>query len=168
MQQDLSVNVSTTIPLSRSLSKSAPRDPTVKPPPPKPQVKNRAEDDISVQPSTQVDDQCIGQADFAGSILLADSSTEKACPRSIYEDLPTEVLEVIVGHVVCQLGSTKSENSVPKVRNWNAVMRHPRRKNVTDLALVSDVWRRLIQERIFRHSKRRLDDVEPMNIDISF
>lgn len=152
MPTDLSVNVPAATPLSRSLSKLTPRDPTTKAPPPRPQVKNRAEDDILVQPSTQVDDQCVCQADDTGSLPIPDHSKEKNRKRSIYQDLPIEVLEVIVDHVVCQLGSTKSGTSGSPARNWNAIMRHPRRKNVGDLALVSNVWRQLIQERIFRHS----------------
>lgn len=142
-------------PIPRSLTISTPRALTVKPPPLKSRARNQTEDDISVQPLSQPDDQIIDTSDDPFLIPAAEPRKESQCPRSHLENLPPEILESIVGHVVGHLGSISSDasNAQNSVRNWNAIMRHPRRKKVADLALVSYTWRRLIQERVYRHSK---------------
>lgn len=147
-----------TTPIPRSLSKSTPRALTVKPPPFRSRAKNQTEDDISVQPLSQPDDQIISTIDDPFLIPPSEPRKEWQCPQSHLEMLPPEILEGIVGHVVGHLGSTTSDPSGSQhtVRNWNAIMRHPRRKKVADLALVSYTWRRLIQERVYRHSKMLL------------
>ena len=143
---DVSING----PITRSLSKSTPRDPSIKhPPPARAQVKDRAEDDISVQPPAQTLDQGPDHSDEP-TILPVDHTKESSC--SPIEKLPTEILEAVINYVGGHLGSagfSKSDAS----RNWNAILRHPRRKNISNLALVSSAWRRLVQERIFRHSR---------------
>ncbi|KAL9103474.1 MAG: hypothetical protein Q9163_001470 [Psora crenata] len=143
-------DVSLNMPSIRSLSKSTHRDPNVKhPSPPRAQVKDRAEDDISVQPPTQTSDQSAEHFDEL-TILPVGHTRESSC--SSIERLPTEILEAIISHVGGHLGSP-SYSKLEATRNWNALLRHPRRKNISDLALVSPVWRRLVQERIFRHIK---------------
>ena len=144
-----------TTPIPRSLTKSTPRALTVKPPPFRSRAKNQTEDDISVQPQSQPDDQILDTSDDPFFIPAPEPRQASPCPKSHLEDLPPEILEGIVGHVVGHLGSTTSDPSGSQhaIRNWNAIMRHPRRKKVADLALVSYTWRRLIQERVYRHSK---------------
>lgn len=153
-RNDRSFDIPTT-PIPRSLTKSTPRALTVKPPPLKSRVRNQTEDDISVQPQSQPDDQIIDNSEDPFLIPASEPRKESQFPKSHLENLPPEILEGIVGHVVGHLGSTTSDPSGSKhtVRNWNAIMRHPRRKKVADLALVSHTWRRLIQERVYRHSK---------------
>ena len=148
---DVTLNLPAAASITRSLSKSTPRDLSVKHPPPprRAQVKDRAEDDISVQPPTQTNDQ--GLDHFEGpTILPVDQTKESSC--SPIEELPAEILEAIISHVGGQLGSP-GFSRLETTRNWNVILRHPRRKNVSDLALVTSSWRRLVQERIFRHSK---------------
>ncbi len=147
-----------TTPIPRSLSKSTPRALTVKPPPHRSRAKHQTEDDISVQPLSQPDDQIIDTLDDPFLIPASEPRQEWQCSQSHLEMLPPEILEGIVGHVVGHLGSTTSDPSGSQhtVRNWNAIMRHPRRKKVADLALVSYTWRRLIQERVYRHSRTPL------------
>lgn len=144
-------------PISRSLSRSSPRALTVRPPPLRERAKNQTEDDISVQPHSQGGDRSV-EPDDPFLIPVAAPSKSSQYPRSKIDDLPLEILEGVVGHVVGHLGSTSSDpsNSLHTVRNWNAVMRHPRRKKVADLALVSSTWRKLIQERVYRHSEMLL------------
>lgn len=152
---DRSLTVPTT-PVSRSLSKSSPRALTVRPPPLRERARNQTEDDISVQPHSQADDQSVEPDDpFFIPVPAAAPSEPWQCPKSKLDDLPLEILEGIIGHVVGHLGSTISDSSdsLHTMRNWNAVMRHPRRKKVADLALVSSNWRKLIQERVYRHSE---------------
>ena len=144
-----------TTPIPRSLTKSTPRALTVKPPPFRSRAKNQTEDDISVQPLSQPEDQILDTSDDPFLIPPPASREVPPCPKSHLENLPPEILEGIVGYVVGHLGSTTSDPSGSQhaIRNWNAIMRHPRRKKVADLALVSCTWRRLIQERVYRHSK---------------
>ena len=142
--------------IDRSQCRSTPRTLTVKPlPTSKPRFKNQAEDDISVPSLSQADDQSIDTADDAFPIPVLKPRKDSEVPKPHIQDLPPEILEAIFGHVVGHLSSILSDPSDPQynVRNWNAAMRHPRRKNVADLALVSETWRKLIQERVYRHSK---------------
>lgn len=154
MLDDRPVNIPTT-PIDRSLCKSTPRALTVKPPPPsKVKVRNQTEDDISVQNLSQAYDRSVGIAEDPFITPAPELRKGSESPKSHLEDLPPEILEGIVGHAVGHLGSTSCDlsGSQHNVRNWNAIMRHPRRKKVADLALVSHTWRRLIQERVYRHS----------------
>ena len=64
-------------------------------------------------------------------------------------DLPLEIQEHIMDYLAGPLGSAVSSNAS---RNWNHAMRHPRRKQLTELALVSSSWKHMVQERVFRHS----------------
>ena len=148
---DVSINLPTATPITRSLSKSTPRDSSVKhPQPPRAQVKDRAEDDISVQPSTQINDQGVEHSEELPP-LPAGYTQESSC--SPIEQLPEEILEAIISNVGGQLGYTGTSTRIDRARNWNAILRHPRRKVVSDLALVCPRWRHLVQERVFRHSK---------------
>ena len=156
MLNERPLTIPTTPLIDRSQCRSTPRALTSKPSPAlKPRFKNQTEDDISVQSLSQTGDQCIETADDPFQIPALKPRKDSEPPKSHLQDLPPEILEEIFGHVVGHLGSTLSDpsDSQTNVRNWNVIMRHPRRKNVADLALVSDTWRRLIQERIYRHSK---------------
>ncbi len=157
------LSVPTTPFINRSQCRSTPRALTLKPPPlaSKSRFKNQTEDDISVQSLSQADDQIIDTADDSFLIPMSNPCKDTEIPRSHLQTLPPEILEAIIGHIVGHLGPTSSDLSGPpqNVRNWNAIMRHPRRKNVADLALVSHTWRRLIQERVYRHSEPLLSSV---------
>ena len=63
-------------------------------------------------------------------------------------DLPIEIQEHIIDYLAGPLGSATSTSAS---RNWNHAMRHPRRRQLTQLALVSPAWREMIQGRVFRH-----------------
>ena len=163
MLDDISLNVPAATPISRSLSKSTPRDPAIKfHSTPKTQPSCRTEDDISVQPHSQLDDQSIWPPEDVSTNSAATLQPSQI-PQTSIEDLPSEILELIVGYVVGHLGSASSVSTGSEnvVKNWNEIMRHPRRRNVADLALVSPTWRRLIQERLFRHSK---DTISPLRV----
>ena len=64
-------------------------------------------------------------------------------------DLPIEIQEHIMDYLAGPLGSASSSNAS---RNWNHAMRHPRRQQLTQLALVCPSWKVMVQERVFRHS----------------
>ncbi|KAK3940018.1 hypothetical protein QBC46DRAFT_137402 [Diplogelasinospora grovesii] len=65
-------------------------------------------------------------------------------------DLPAEIHECILDHLFGFRISTTSKSSITR---WGTALRHSRRKELSELALVSAVWRVLIQERLYRHTK---------------
>ena len=144
---DVTSNLPSSAPMLRSFSKSCLRDPSQKhPPPARAQVIDRAEDDISVQTTAQTSTEHIEET----PLVSQEPPSERSCPS--IEQLPAEILESIVGHLGGQLGLTGAKHA-SRYRDWTCILRHPRRKEITNLALISFTWRRLVQERIFRHSE---------------
>lgn len=70
--------------------------------------------------------------------------------RSRLGILPIEIQEIILDHVFGFRISGSSESSMV---GWSTALRHARRKEISELALVSRTWRELIQERLYRHIK---------------
>ena len=72
-------------------------------------------------------------------------------------NLPVEIHECILDHLFGVRLSASSRMSPSdmshSLRNWNTKLRHCRRREVSDLALVSKKWRVLIQDRLYRHIK---------------
>lgn len=67
-------------------------------------------------------------------------------------ELPAEIHECILDHLFGFRVSAASKSSVAR---WGTALRHPRRKELSELSLVSRAWRILIQERLYRHIKLR-------------
>ncbi|KAL8761238.1 MAG: hypothetical protein Q9184_002618 [Pyrenodesmia sp. 2 TL-2023] len=114
-------------------------------------IKHRPQDDIEVQSLLQGDDimrQDLGGAD---ADYLARLSLHTLSHSVHLADLPVEVQEGVIDNLAGQLTKTSAGPCGP--RNWSTAMRHPRRKQLSDLALVSKTWRGLIQERLYRHIK---------------
>lgn len=115
-------------------------------------LKHRPEDDISVPPSSQAESSL---AEDSTSRPAANTFTQAKHPNTTLDELPPEIQDAFIGHLSGSLhpaGSSSSfETNGP--RNWNMAMRHPRRKQLSDLALVTRVWRDLVQQRLYRHSK---------------
>lgn len=65
-------------------------------------------------------------------------------------DLPTEIHECVLDHL---FGFRVSATSKSSITRWGTALRHPRRKELSELSLVSGAWRILIQERLYRHIK---------------
>jgi hypothetical protein len=76
--------------------------------------------------------------------------TEKV-PKLTFSLLPTEIHELILDHVFGVRGSVL--NSPSSSRSWSTALRHSRRRQLADVALVSRRYRELVQERLFKHSK---------------
>lgn len=74
--------------------------------------------------------------------------------RLRFENLPIEVHEAILDHLLGVRRPTLSANSGKRSNDssWSRALRHPRRKDLSNLSLVSPIWRPLVQERIYRHS----------------
>jgi hypothetical protein len=73
-------------------------------------------------------------------------------------DLPMEIHERILDYLFGFRNSAsviaKERSGESKVlRNWSNQLRHARRREVSDLALVSEQWRHLVQDRLYRHIK---------------
>jgi hypothetical protein len=74
------------------------------------------------------------------------------------DDLPAEIHEAILDHLFGYRVSAASKSSMDMrcvTRSWGTDLRHSRRKELSELALVSPTWRYLIQERLYRHIKIR-------------
>ncbi|KAI0160544.1 hypothetical protein GGR57DRAFT_386415 [Xylariaceae sp. FL1272] len=88
--------------------------------------------------------------------LLHPAAEDTPSPSAISQ-LPAEIHECILDHLFGYRVSTTSPSSlsIPSVnaRSWNTALRHSRRKELSNLALVTPLWRDLIQERLFRHIK---------------
>ncbi|KAI1077606.1 hypothetical protein F5B20DRAFT_572102 [Whalleya microplaca] len=78
-------------------------------------------------------------------------------PRLTLSALPAEIHECVLDHIFGYRVSTTSPSSlnIPSVnaRSWSTALRHSRRKELSNLALVSPLWRDLIQQRLYRHIK---------------
>lgn len=87
--------------------------------------------------------------------VLPESPADSTPLGTRFMDLPVEIHEGIIDHLYGILGSTSpaAAGSVQVLKNWSNAMRHPRRRQLSDLTLVSPTWRRIIQERLYRHSK---------------
>ena len=74
------------------------------------------------------------------------------------QDLPEEIQQGVLDSLMGNLSSTSSSAVVRShgMRNWSNAMRHPRGRHLSDLALVSSSWRRMIQERLYRHGTTAL------------
>ena len=78
-----------------------------------------------------------------------------SCQSSIlFEDLPTEIHEAILDHLFGERASTFTTSAHGKLSacGWTKALRHPRRKALSNLALISPIWTPLVQSRIYRHS----------------
>lgn len=87
------------------------------------------------------------------SRLQPEAEHERPRPRLSLDDLPLEVQGRILDHIFGDMHSVYAGSSSLRGKSVSSLMRHPRRKAVSDLALVSHAWRGLVQERIYRHIK---------------
>lgn len=95
-------------------------------------------------------------SDFAESPILGNDELMQPPAGINLNDLPAEIHECILDHLFGYRVSASSKSSlgIPSVtRSWGTALRHSRRKELSSLALVNNVWRVLIQERLYRHIK---------------
>ncbi|KAJ5313078.1 hypothetical protein PENANT_c018G10380 [Penicillium antarcticum] len=67
-----------------------------------------------------------------------------------FANLPIEIHENILDHIFGERAAASSKTSA---QNWSKAFRHPRRKALSNLALICRVWTPLVQSRIYRHIK---------------
>ena len=73
--------------------------------------------------------------------------------RLSLHDLPPEVQGKVLDFIFGDMHSVNAGSTSLRGKSVSSLMRHPRRKAVSDLALVSCTWRDMVQERIYRHIK---------------
>ncbi len=90
---------------------------------------------------------------FASTVDLS----KQPASNSLLYGMPVEIQEGILD---CLFGVRSSATSRPGtagmskvLRGWGTALRHSRRREVSELALVSKKWRELIQDRLYRHLK---------------
>ncbi|KAG6245541.1 hypothetical protein E4U23_005295 [Claviceps purpurea] len=81
--------------------------------------------------------------------------TELSRPTK-FDELPIEVHEAILDHLFgyCISPTSSSAMRVSNLtKSWSSALRHCRRRELADLALVNPIWRDLVQQRLYRHIK---------------
>ena len=118
----------------------------------KARLKYRPEDDILVHSTTQAEPRASGELVLR---LATNTLSHTQNPQTSLNNLPLEIQEGIIDYTHGSLGSATFDGSGVghNARNWSRVMRHPRRKQLSNLALVSKTIRKLVQQRLYRHSK---------------
>jgi hypothetical protein len=71
--------------------------------------------------------------------------------KMTFSGLPTEIHELILDHLFGTRASTANTSSTS--RGWSTALRHSRRRQLSDVALISRSYRELIQGRLFKHSE---------------
>lgn len=96
----------------------------------------------------------VGSASDSETTLF--DSIHNFLPSIRLTDLPIEIQEGVLDHIFGSRVSPTSRSSM-KVSSVKRIdytaMRHCRRRELTDLSLISKVWRVLIQQRLYRHIK---------------
>ncbi|KAF4975085.1 hypothetical protein FZEAL_8086 [Fusarium zealandicum] len=107
---------------------------------------------------------CFGDSSYdadeqpaTGSLAaLDDEPVSLPRPVTDFNQLPIEVHEAILDHLFGYRVSSTSRSSMAVssiTKRWGTALRHSRRRELTELALVSDIWRILVQQRLYRHLK---------------
>lgn len=112
-----------------------------------------------LSPETKLPQTCVSSPTTSIDISMSESTSPDCFGRSIqFVDLPNEIHESILDYLFGARGSTLASitPATSTASSWSKALRHPRRKVLADLALVSRTWRRLVQERIYRHSEHTL------------
>lgn len=104
----------------------------------------------SKETSTLVEDDALTMKPIDGEVEVSSQRQGKTL-----EDLPLEIQGLVLDYLFGDIHSVTSTSTPlhPGIKRVSSAMRHPRRKALTDVALVSPTWRELVQERIYRHSK---------------
>lgn len=71
--------------------------------------------------------------------------------KKTFSGLPTEIHELILDHLFGTRASTANTSST--ARGWSTALRHSRRRQLSDVALISRSYRELVQGRLFKHSQ---------------
>lgn len=116
-----------------------------------------------LHPDQRHSDCCFPMADdaeaYGGPGIAAPTyslESPDASPSLNLNDLPAEIHECILDHLFGYRVSASSKSSLGMQsvsKSWGTALRHSRRRELSELALVSPTWRVLIQGRLYRHIK---------------
>ena len=84
---------------------------------------------------------------------ISDAQEDVPKTQLSLQDLPLEVQGKVLDFIFGDMHSVYAGSTSLRGKSVSSLMRHPRRKAVSDFALVSPTWRDLVQERIYRHIK---------------
>ncbi|EFY94299.1 hypothetical protein MAA_10244 [Metarhizium robertsii ARSEF 23] len=107
---------------------------------------------------------CLDDSDYGTDIEMFNESSSSATENTMahasratpFDELPTEVHEAILDHLFGYCISPTSSSAMrisSLAKSWSGAQRHCRRRELADLALVNQVWRVLVQQRLYRHVK---------------
>jgi hypothetical protein len=71
--------------------------------------------------------------------------------KMTFSRLPTEIHELVLDYLFGVRASTA--NTTSSSRGWSTALRHSRRRQLSDVALISRSYRELVQGRLFKHSE---------------
>ncbi|OAP62164.1 hypothetical protein AYL99_04367 [Fonsecaea erecta] len=110
---------------------------------------------IGVVTIRAVDSPCLDARDSCQETEMGLSGSQECSlkPQLSLDDLPLEVQGKVLDFIFGDMHSVYAGSTSLRGKSVSSLMRHPRRKAVSDLALVSPTWRDLVQERIYRHIK---------------
>ena len=102
--------------------------------------------------------------DVASTVSTIEDPPDAAPPaKTTFHTLPTEIHEAVLDHIFGFRVSTSSAScmavSKPIGKRSSMLRRYARRKELSDLSLVSRRWRVLVQQRLYRHLKLRASTV---------
>lgn len=107
---------------------------------------------------------CLDESDFDSDAGASDASLSIPSEDSLsalsqathFEELPMEVHEAIVDHLFgfCISPTSSSAMRISSLtKSWGSALRHSRRRELANLALINRRWTFLIQQRLYRHIK---------------
>ncbi|KIX93849.1 uncharacterized protein Z520_10474 [Fonsecaea multimorphosa CBS 102226] len=110
---------------------------------------------IGVVTVCAVDSPCLDAGDSCQEKENDPSRSQKGSRKAqmSLNDLPLEVQGKILDFIFGDMHSVYVGSTSLRGKSVSSLMRHPRRKAVSDFALVSPAWRDMVQERIYRHIK---------------
>ena len=107
------------------------------------------------QSEADIPDPPLSSSPWTPAYKLARSISPRV-PSIDFATMPMEVHESILDHLFGSLApifSNNPTNLTNITRRWGTALRHSRRKELADLALVTPAWRRVVQSRLYRHIK---------------
>ncbi|QUC17444.1 uncharacterized protein UV8b_01685 [Ustilaginoidea virens] len=113
----------------------------------------------------------VGMHDEPPSLASQGAIAYQSQPSKFVE-LPIEVHEAILDHLFGYCVSPTSSSAMRMsslTRPWCSALRHCRRRELADLALVNSVWRSLVQQRLYRHIKLKatVESIDSANIHLA-
>ncbi|KHN94536.1 uncharacterized protein MAM_07591 [Metarhizium album ARSEF 1941] len=107
---------------------------------------------------------CLDDSDYGSDIEMFNESSSSAAENTMtdasratpFDESPAEVHEAILDHLFGYCSSPTSSCALrisSLTKCWSSALRHCRRRELANLALVNPVWRVLVQQRLYRHLK---------------